>query len=101
MHHDVKAIRKSLLKPHRPLPQNTPRKSPTSSPLVLQPDPTITSTLPLLTTIRDIAGTNNSASFLLHQFAKYLGLQGNIRTNDEVDESYKIMLEKTKDMINL
>lgn len=86
-------------------PQKTPPKSPTSSPeLARPPDSTITSTIPFLRAIYDTpAGQHNTASFLRECFTEYLRLQHDIASasDDDVDNTERITLQKMKDMIAL
>lgn len=83
-------------------PQEPPLRSPTSSPIIRPPDPTITSTLPFLRTIYATPGTHNTASFLRTVFTEYLRLQHDITcSEEEVERTERITLQKMKDMIAL
>jgi hypothetical protein len=82
-------------------PQSPPPISPTSSPLVRPPDPTITSTLPFLRSIYSTPGIHNSASFLREVFTEYLRLQYDITHSEQVDNQDQITLQRMKDMIAL
>jgi hypothetical protein len=80
----------------RPLLQKTLSKSPTSSPIVLQPDLTMTSVLPFLNAILPTSGSHSSGSFLLQAFAYFLGLQHAIATRNGMDDSIKSGCRKSK-----
>jgi len=93
------------LRGESPQKRETPPKSPTSSPeLARPPDSTITSTIPFLRAIYDTpTGQHNTASFLRECFTEYLRLQRDIAnaSDDDVDSSERITLQKMKDMIAL
>jgi hypothetical protein len=85
----------------RRLSQEALSKSPTSSPVLLERDFTITTVLPFLTTILPTSGSHNSSGFLLRAFAYFLGLRRAIATRNDADDSDKLRLQKAKDMVNL
>jgi hypothetical protein len=93
------------LRGESPQKREGPPKSPTSSPeLARPPDSTITSTIPFLRAIYDTpAGQHNTASFLRECFTEYLRLQHDIAStsDDDVDNTERITLQKMKDMIAL
>ena len=92
------------LRGRSPPARRSPPKSPTSSPRVIPPDPTITSTLPYLRTIYNAPGTHNTASFLRELFTQYLRLHHDIthaESDEETNTEDQVTLQKLKDMINL